>query len=103
MSSEIEFEVSALLRAMQNAMDWQIEEHGEDWADDDEMWASFFDDLSESVACGYTGNIGSENIDQVVKESIQELDGREDWRLDILKEAQVYQKRWEDEDNSRGS
>ena len=92
MSNEIQFVVSAILRGMQNAMDWQIEEHGEDWADDEEMWSVFFDDLAESVACGYTGNVGTENIDEAVENAIKELQDREDWRTDVLKEAQLYQK-----------
>ena len=102
MSNEIEFEVSAILRAMQNAMDYQVEEHGKDWSDNEELWSTFFDDLSDSVACGYTGNVGGDNIEEIVKAAIQELDGRGDWRLDILKEAQIYQKRWEEEDKANG-
>jgi len=100
MTNEIEFEVSAILRAMQNAMDYQVEEHGEDWSDDDGLWSTFFDDLSESVACGYAGNVGSKNIEKIVKEAIQELSDREDWRLEILKEAQVYQRKWAEEDEA---
>ena len=98
MEDNLDHAVSKLLRAMQNAMDWQVEEHGEDWSDDDDLWAIFFDDLSESVACGYTGNVGSENIDEIVKVALKELESREDWRSGVLVEAKEYQRRWEEED-----
>ena len=43
--NEIDTGVSKLLRAMQNAMDWKIEEDGEDWTDDEEAWSEFFSRL----------------------------------------------------------
>jgi hypothetical protein len=88
---------------MQNAMDWQIEEHGEDWSENDELWEEFFDDLAESVACGYAGGVEAAITDQVVEKSLEELAGREDWRISILIEAQEYQKRWREEDENKHS
>ena len=97
--NEIDTGVSKLLRAMQNAMDWKIEEDGEDWSDDEEAWSEFFQDLSESVACGYAGNISTAIIDEVVAKSFEEPKVRETWREDILKEAQLIQERWALEDD----